>query len=245
MLRVTQSVSAQGATRYFDEALARGDYYTEQDRSIGTWGGKAALQLGLSGQVQREDFIALALNADPGSGERLTARTKNNRTAGYDFTFSVPKSVSVFMALEPETEVREMVLEAFGATMADLEAEMKTRVRGKDQFGRQRDTERLTGNLAYAAFVHEVSRPVDGVPDPHFHIHCYVLNATYDEAEHRWKAGFFRDLKRNAPYWEAAFHARVAGKLVEAGYGIRRTERDFERGPAGIEPVLGREMHNR
>lgn len=76
MLRVTQSVSAQGATRYFDEALARGDYYTEQDRSIGTWGGKAALQLGLSGQVQREDFIALALNADPGSGERLTARTK-------------------------------------------------------------------------------------------------------------------------------------------------------------------------
>jgi len=117
MLRVTQSVSAKGATRYFDEALARGDYYSEQDRSIGTWGGKAALQLGLSGQVQREDFIALALNADPGSGERLTARTKNNRTAGYDFTFSVPKSVSVFMALEPETEVREMVLEAFGATI--------------------------------------------------------------------------------------------------------------------------------
>jgi len=148
MLRVTQSVSAQGATRYFDEALARGDYYTEQDRSIGTWGGKAALQLGLSGQVQREDFIALALNADPGSGERLTARTKNNRTAGYDFTFSVPKSVSVFMALEPETEVREMVLEAFGTTMADVEAEMKTRVRRKNQFGRQRDTERLTGNLA-------------------------------------------------------------------------------------------------
>ena len=237
MLRVTQSVSAQGATRYFDEALARGDYYTEQDRSIGTWGGKAALQLGLSGQVQREDFIALALNTDPGSGERLTARTKNNRTAGYDFTFSVPKSISVFMALEPETEVREMVLEAFGAMMADVEAEMKTRVRGKDQFGRQRDTERLTGNLAYAAFVHEVSRPVDGVPDPHFHIHCYVLNATYDEAEHRWKAGFFRDLKRDAPYWEAAFHARVAGKLVEAGYGIRRTERDFELASVSRETI--------
>src|SRR5260370_22628652 len=134
MLTVTQSVSAQGATLYFDEAWARGDYCAQQDRSIGTWAGKAALQLALSGQVQREDFIALALNADPGSGERLTARTKNNRTAGYDFTFSVPKSVSVFMALEPETEIHEMVLEAFGATMAYVEAEMKTRVRGKDQF---------------------------------------------------------------------------------------------------------------
>ena len=60
MLRVTQSVSAKGAMRYFDEALARGDYYTEQDRSIGTWGGKAAERLGFSDQVQREDFIALA-----------------------------------------------------------------------------------------------------------------------------------------------------------------------------------------
>src|SRR5258708_21598266 len=161
MLRVTQSVSAQGATRYFDDALARGDYYTEQDRSIGAWGGKAALQLGLSGQVQREDFIAIASNADPGSGERLTVRTKNNRTAGYDFTFSVPKSVSLFMALEPENEVREIMFHAFGETMADIESAMKTRVRGKDQSGRQRDTERLTGNLAHATFAHEVSRPVD------------------------------------------------------------------------------------
>jgi hypothetical protein len=25
-----------------------------------------------------------------------------------------------------------------------------------------------------------------------------VLNATYDEVEQRWKAGFFRDLKRDA-----------------------------------------------
>jgi conjugative relaxase-like TrwC/TraI family protein len=237
MLRVTQSVSAKGATRYFDEALARGDYYTEQDRSIGTWGGKAAKRLGLSGEVRREDFIAIASNADPGSGERLTVRTKNNRTAGYDFTFSIPKSVSLFMALEPENEVREIMFQAFGETMADIESEMKTRVRGKDRFGRQRETERPTSNLAYAAFVHELSRPVDGVPDPHFHIHCYVLNATYDELEQRWKAGFFRDLKRDAPYWEAAFHARVAGKLVEAGYGIRRTERDFELASVSRETI--------
>jgi conjugative relaxase-like TrwC/TraI family protein len=237
MLRVTQSVSAKGATRYFDEALARGDYYTEQDRSIGTWGGKAAERLGLSGQIQRENFIALASNLDPGSGERLTARTKNNRTAGYDFTFSVPKSVSVFMALEQESEVQALVLQAFEETMVDIEAEMKTRIRGRDQSGRQRDTERLTGNLAYAAFAHEVSRPVDGVPDPHFHIHCYVLNATYDEVEQRWKAGFFRDLKRDAPYWEAAFHSRVAEKLIGVGYGIRRTERDFELASVNRETI--------
>ena len=72
----------------------------------------------------------------------------------------------------------------------------------------------MTGNMVYAAFVHELGRPVDGVPDPHFHVHCYVLNATYDAEEKRWKAGYFRDLKRDAPYWEAAFHGRVASKLM-------------------------------
>ena len=228
MLRVTQSVSAVGAAKYFDEALARGDYYSEADRSIGTWGGKAAELLGLSRQVSRGDFIKLASNLDPRTQERLTARTKNNRTAGYDFTFSVPKSVSLYLARNPGSEVRQMVMDSFSETMTSIEVEMKTRVRGKGADGRERHEERVTGNLVYAAFVHDTSRPVDGIPDPHFHIHCYVLNATFDREENRWKAGFFRDLKADAPFWEASFNTRVADKLLAAGCGIRRTERDFE-----------------
>jgi hypothetical protein len=30
------------------------------------------------------------------------------------------------------------------------------------------------------------------------------------------------------PFYEAAFNARLANKLIESGYGIRRTDRDFE-----------------
>jgi hypothetical protein len=36
------------------------------------------------------------------------------------------------------------------------------------------------------------------------------------------------NLKADAPFFEAAFNARVADKLLAEGYGIRRTERDFE-----------------
>ena len=75
---------------------------------------------------------------------------------------------------------------------------------------------------------HRVTRPVDGVPDPHYHIHAFVFNATYDELEARWKAGQFGNIKRDAPFYEAAFNARLAKTLVEAGYGIRRTDRSFE-----------------
>jgi TrwC relaxase len=61
------------------------------------------------------------------------------------------------------------------------------------------------------------------MPDPHFHIHAYVLNATFDREENRWKAGLFRDLVANKPYWEASFNVRLAERLVEHGNGIRRT----------------------
>ena len=100
---------------------------------------------------------------------------------------------------------------------------MKARVR-KDG----RNEERVTGNLAYGEFVHFTSRPVEGVPDPQLHAHCFVFNATYDAEERQWKAGQFRDLKRDAPYWQAAFRVRLANRLQALGYAIDRKRDDFE-----------------
>ncbi|MFO0946462.1 MAG: AAA family ATPase, partial [Planctomycetota bacterium] len=71
-------------------------------------------------------------------------------------------------------------------------------------------------------------RPVDGVPDPHLHAHCYVFNTTFDETEDRWKAGQFRNLKRDAPYFEAVFHSRLAHRLTEIGLPIERTPKGWE-----------------
>ena len=44
----------------------------------------------------------------------------------------------------------------------------------------------------------------------------------------RWKAGQFRELKRDAPYFQAAFRVRLAGKLQELGFGVDRKRDDFE-----------------
>ena len=83
MLRVTMSVSAEGATKYFDAALGTSDYYASER---GVWGGRGAERLGLAGDVSREDFVALACNKVPGTKDKtLTVRTKDKRTAGYDF----------------------------------------------------------------------------------------------------------------------------------------------------------------
>jgi hypothetical protein len=119
-------------------------------------------------------------------------------------------------------------------TMREMEAEMKTRVRKGLQ-----DRDRTTGNMVWAEFIHTTSRPVDGIPDPQLHAHCLVFNTTWDEEELRWKAGQFSELKRDAPYFQAAFRVRLANRLQDLGFGVERKRDDFE--IAGIpKDVLGR-----
>jgi hypothetical protein len=70
--------------------------------------------------------------------------------------------------------------------------------------------------------------PVDGIPDPHYHNPYPRIQRDLRPEEELWKAGQFGGLKREAPFFEAAFNSRLAEKMVQAGYGIRRTDRDFE-----------------
>ena len=56
----------------------------------------------------------------------------------------------------------------------------------------------------------------------------FVFNTTWDEEEDRWKAGQFRELKRDAPYFQAAFRVRLANRLQDLGFGVERKRDDFE-----------------
>jgi conjugative relaxase-like TrwC/TraI family protein len=250
MLRITTSYLAEAAEKYFDLSLKTSDYYT---KDVGTWGGKGAELLGLNGEVQRKDFLALANNRWPATtGERLTARMNrtrledvtdkktgrpridpgtgkvekrgvSNRRAGYDFTFSVPKSMSLYLALNDDKVLEEMIAEALDEAVAAIEARMETKVRK----GYQRDS-RLNPNMVYAKLVHGETRPVDGMPDPHYHIHVFAMNATYDEVEKEWKALEVGNTVGNRTFYEAHFHHLLAAKLEASGYGIRRTDSHFE-----------------
>jgi len=223
MLRITQSKSAQQAKSYYVSGLSREDYYSEGQEVAGNWQGRGAERLGLSGMVDQEAFYALSENRDPATGARLTARINEDRTIGYDFSFHVPKSVSAMYAHTRDEKIVEAMREAVGDTMREIETEMKTRVR----LGGVQE-ERTTGNLVYAEFIHKTARPVDGKPDPHLHAHCFVFNATFDNVEERWKAGYFRDLKRDAPYFEAAFHARMADRIKDLGYSVEAKGKFWE-----------------
>jgi conjugative relaxase-like TrwC/TraI family protein len=224
---MTQQDSAAAAKSYYSKS----DYYTEGQELVGSWGGKGAEYLGLSGTVDKESFDRLCDNVHPLTGEQLTVRTRAERTVGYDFTFSVPKSVSLLYGRTGDQQILDGFRSAVDETMREMEDEMQTRVRT----GRQ-DTNRLTGNMVWAEFIHTTSRPVDGIPDPQLHAHVFVFNSTWDQEESRWKAGQFRELKRDAPYFQAAFRVRLANKLQDLGFEVERKRDDFE--IEGIPPDI-------
>ena len=244
MLTTMQIMSAAGVVAYFGRELSTSEYYTAEH---GVWHGKGAECLGLRNDLTKEDFLAIANNRLPQSGARLTARTNdkradivwefeeetqsrvpnkievNNRRVCVDFTFSVPKSVSMYLAKTKDEEAERLIHQALRETMDDMEAAIQTRVRigGADH-------DRVTGNAIWAKCVHRTTRPVSGRVDPHWHCHALLFNATYDETEGRWKAAQLGNVIANKGLYQAAFHSRIAEKLMEAGHRLRRTERDFE-----------------
>jgi conjugative relaxase-like TrwC/TraI family protein len=225
MLRIICSENASQAKNYYTSNLKYeadpsrlGKYYGQEQEVIGEWQGKGSELLGLTGRVDQKSFEALCDNKRPESGDKLTARTNDHRRVGYDFNFNCPKSVSVVHALTGDERVVGAFREAVAETMRQIESEMQTRVRAN---AAQED--RKTGNMVWGEFIHFTARPVEGRPDPQLHAHCYAFNATYDPAEEKWKAGQFGDIKRDAEYYEAAFHARLAKKVGELGYTVGRS----------------------
>ncbi len=220
MLRVIVQTNAVRAKAYH---VGGGEYCPDGQEDAGVWGGRAVVRLGLDGGVGRAEFGALCDNRHPGTGERLTPRTKAARRVGFDLNFHVPKSVSVVYGLTGDRRVLEAFRESVRETLVELETEARTRVRTGG-----RDATRNTGNLVYAVFVHATARPVDGIPDPHLHAHAFVFNVTHDAVEGRWKAAELREVYTNAPYYEAVFHARLARGLIDLGYVVARRGAGWE-----------------
>lgn len=225
MLRITASkANADQVKKYFNHPNSQEAYYSEGQDFNGIWGGKGAARLGLSGSLQDKAFARLCDNFHPLTGEQLTQRMKSNRRVGYDVNFHVPKSVSLAYFYSKDERVLHALRQAANDTLEDMERMAGARVRK----GGVEDSDRRTGELVWAEFVHMTSRPVGRIPDPHLHVHCYVFNATYDKAEGQWKALQFGDVMDDADGFQKAFLARLATNLKHLGLEIENNDVAFE-----------------
>jgi conjugative relaxase-like TrwC/TraI family protein len=82
------------------------DYYVAGKESSGEWLGHGAIELGLRGTVAGSELRRVLRGSSPTSDEPLRQQASAVRVAGFDLTFSAPKSVSVLFGLGDE-DVRQ------------------------------------------------------------------------------------------------------------------------------------------
>jgi conjugative relaxase-like TrwC/TraI family protein len=213
MLRVTtiHANTAGASARYYTRYLAEDGRDNEAQ-----WLGRQAEGLGLSGTVSTEDMEALLSGHDPTTGtrlgtplvERVTPRGKLIRAvAGYDATFSAPKSLSVWWGLTGDPGLLEAHDLAVRAVLEHLErngATTRVRVNGNRQHPDAR-------GLTMAGFRQATSRE----DDPQLHTHV-VVSAKVQTAEGRWMALDARYVKR---------HQRALGGLYQSVLRAELTHR--------------------
>jgi len=202
---------------YYEQKVAKGqdDYYSGRGESPGRWTGGAARELGLTGELDAEQLKALMAGKHAGTGEQLAIRGARSKTAGFDLTFSAPKSVSVLFALGDRKLSRALVQaheEAVDAALAYMEQEACRVRRGHNgtraerEAGLARGWERVrperAGGFVAAAYRHRMSRG----QDPQLHTHVVCANMARGD-DGRWTA-----LDGSAIYE----HAKAGGHLYQA-----------------------------
>ncbi len=162
-------LSIGAASGGYYASLAGEDYYHDGGEPPGHWHGRDATALGLVGQVDKDIFLSLCDGFSP-EGLPLTQNAgKDNHRAGYDLTFSAPKTVSVLWSqADPEVrrEIQAAQLEAVKKALDYLEGKAAFTRRGKGGH----DFERC--GLIVATFEHGTSR----AQDPQLHTHAVALN---------------------------------------------------------------------
>ncbi|MFD1103573.1 MULTISPECIES: MobF family relaxase [Sphingobium] len=205
MLSVAAVRSASGAANYF----AKDDYYTVEGSSEATtWAGEGAEDIGLAGEVSRDAFEAI-LNGILPSGEAVAQ--VENRRAGYDLTFSMPKSASVMAYVAGDKRVLAANMAAVQKTMAWVEKNLAEGRR--DVEGRKVPVQ--TGNLVYALFQHDTSRALD----PQAHIHAVIANLTR-MPDGKWQALHADKIWSHNSIIGSIYHAHLREGLEKLGYQV-------------------------
>jgi conjugative relaxase-like TrwC/TraI family protein len=146
MLTISRPLSSGQAQRYHaEEFTSRAQsYYAEGDNVRGEWQGRLASDLGLKGEVRADDFARMSEGRHPRTGEQLveqrlpheyktadgkTVKTMGHR-AGWDATFSAPKSVSLTALVGGDERVREAHREAVRVAVDKMESYVQARMGG-------------------------------------------------------------------------------------------------------------------
>jgi conjugative relaxase-like TrwC/TraI family protein len=228
MLTISKPLSAGQAQTYHQAEFTAKEqnYWSQRGIIAGEWQGRLVEQFGLAGTVSAEDFAKLSQGQHPQTGEQLvrqrasyeyqdsdgkTIRTMEHR-AGWDATFSAPKSVSLTALVGGDERVREAHRESVRVALDQLEHYTQARIGGNHP-------PETTGRFIAAKFEHDTARPVDGYVAPQLHTHAVVFNVT-ERDNGQPRAIQPQSLFASQQFATAVYQSELTYRLRQFGYEI-------------------------
>jgi conjugative relaxase-like TrwC/TraI family protein len=228
MLTISKPLSAGQAQSYHQKEFTSREqnYWSQRGVVAGEWQGRLAARLGLAGAVSAEDFAKLSQGQHPETGEQLvrqrasyeyqdadgkTIKTVEHR-AGWDATFSAPKSVSLTALVGGDDRVREAHRDSVRIALEQLEHYTQARIGGNHP-------PETTGKFVAAKFEHDTARPVDGYVAPQLHTHAVIFNITERE-DGQPRAIQPQSLFDSQQFATAVYQSELTYRLRELGYEI-------------------------
>ena len=166
MLTLSKALSANQARTYHAREFTseKQNYWSRDRQGHSEWQGELAREWGLHGSVADEQFARLSEGQHPVSAAQLVrfqpARTYQNEygkqitsaehRAGWDGTFSAPKSVSVTALVGGDERVRDAHRESVRVALHELERYTQARI------GNVHAPE-TTGKFVAATFEHDTA----------------------------------------------------------------------------------------
>ncbi len=228
MLTISKPLSAGRAQSYHQKEFTAKEqnYWSQRGVIAGEWQGRLGGQFGLAGMVSAEDFAKLSQGQHPQTGEQLvrqrasyeyqdsdgkTIKTMEHR-AGWDATFSAPKSVSLTGLVGGDERVREAHRESVRVALDQLEHYTQARIGGNHP-------PETIGRFIAAKFEHDTARPVDGYVAPQLHTHAVVFNVT-ERDNGQPRAIQPQSLFASQQFATAIYQSELTYKLRQLGYEI-------------------------
>jgi conjugative relaxase-like TrwC/TraI family protein len=230
MMTLSKALAAGQAKDYFEAEYTstQESYYSEGEVVKGKWFGRQAEAWQLQGEVNSEQFERLCEGQHPLNGNQLvrhltphkyenaygeTIETSEHR-AGWDATFSAPKSVSLAALVGGDQRILEAHDRSVDVALNELEKYVQARIGGNHPA-------QTTGKMIAAKFQHDSARPDrnTGYAAPQLHTHTVIFNLTETD-DGRIKPIQPLELYRSQRYATEIYRAVLATELQKLGYQI-------------------------
>ena len=230
MMTLSKALAAGQAKDYFQAEYTntQESYYSEGETVKGKWFGKQAEAWNLQGEVEQEHFDRLCEGQHPLSGEQLVRHVTSHKyenaygevvessehRAGWDATFSAPKSVSLAALVGGDERILEAHDRSVDVALQELEKYTQARIGGNHPA-------QITRRLIAAKFQHDSARPDRkiGYAAPQLHTHTVIFNITETE-DGRIKPIQPLELYRSQRYATQIYRSVLATELQKLGYEI-------------------------